>query len=224
MHDSWYRYRFSARAWQITLKLAEAVNSDEEIVLAASELLKLGWTLESAVLNRCQKLIETKALVIQEEILFHLSVAWSKYFQHKFTESWQILDEQVLRSPALCSETPSKSILLLISQANLLRSFLAVLPEDLSNIPPSSDVGPVQAGVKAAQFGYTSLKCYVQYAQQQNGWDFYGQEWNALRHFLSAAVNVARVYLYTAAPREARFFLKEALSAAQKHVSVLRYL
>lgn len=200
------------------------MKSDEELLLAASELLKLGWTLETRVLDRCQELVEKKTLVTQDEIHFFLSLSWSKYFQHKFTESWQILDEKVLRSPALCSETPSKSVLLLISQGNLLRSLLSVLPEELSQISPSNEVGPVQAGVKAAQFAYTSLKCYVQHSHQQNSWDFPGQEWNALRHFLFGAMNVARIYLYTASPREARFFLKEALNAAQKHVSVLRYL
>lgn len=193
-------------------------------MLAASELLKLGWTVDQAVLQRCQELIEKKVLVTQDQILFFISIAWSKYFQHKFTESWQTLDEHVLQSSTFVSESPSKSVLLLISQANLLRSLLMILPEELSHLQPCPDVGPIQAGVKAAQTAYTALKCYVSYAQQQKGWDFYGQEWNVLRHFLVGAISVARIYLYTAAQREARFFLKEALSAAQRHASVLRYL
>ena len=192
-------------------------------MLSASELLKLGWKVENSVLIRCKELIEKNGLVIQEQLLFHLSMAWSQYLQHNFVEAWQILDEQVLLSSTINSESPSKSILLLISQANLLRSLLAVLPEELSHIPPSEDSGPVQAGVKAAQTAYTALKCYIAYAQQQQrGWDYYGQEWNVLGNFLVCAINIARVYLYIAAPREARFFLKEALNASQRHVSVLR--
>jgi hypothetical protein len=150
-----------------------------------------------------------------------LSWAWFQYLQHNFAEAWQILDEQVLQSSSINTESPTKSILLLISQANLLRSLLAVLPEELSHIPPSDDIGPVQAGVKAGQSAYATLRGYVGYAQQY-GWDYYGQEWNILGNFLVAAINISRIYLYIAAPREARFFLKEALNAAQKHVSVLR--
>lgn len=161
-------------------------------------------------------------MALQEQILFLLNKAWSHYFQHNFTESWRILIEQVLTSLAMKSESPSKSILLLISQANLLRSLLVVVPEELSHIPPPTEIGCVQAGAKATQMAYTALKCYVSHAQEQRGWDFYGQEWNVLRHFLVSAISLARVYLYTAAPREARFFLKEALTAAQRHVSVLR--
>lgn len=208
--------------WSLTLKLADLANCDEELVLAASELLKLGSTIEIGILDRCHSLIENKTLIIQDQVHFLLSTAWSKYFQHKFTESLKILDEQVFQSSAMLVESPSKSVLLLISQANFLRCLLAVTPPNLSHIPPSDEIGPIQAGVKAAQTAYTALKCYVSCAQQQPGLDFYGQEWNALRHFLVSAINVARIYLYTAAPREARFFLKEALNAAQKHVSVLR--
>ena len=112
---------------------------------SASELLKLGWKVDSGVLTVCKNLIEKHELLIQDQILFHLSMAWSKYFQHNFAEAWQVLDEQVLQSSVVTTETPSKSVLLLISQANLLRSLLAVLPEELSHIPPSEDTGPVQS-------------------------------------------------------------------------------
>jgi hypothetical protein len=94
-------------------------------------------------------LVEKKELVTQDQLFFHLSWAWFQYLQHNFAEAWQILDEQVLQSSSINTESPTKSILLLISQANLLRSLLAVLPEELSHIPPSDDIGPVQAGVKA---------------------------------------------------------------------------
>ncbi|XP_057379312.1 uncharacterized protein LOC130701372 [Daphnia carinata] len=213
---------FSARAWFLTLRLAESAKCDDEIVLATSELLRLGLKIDSKILLRCQELIENKTVVLQDQILFLLNKAWAQYFQHNFVESWRILEEHVLKSPAIKTESPSKSILLLISQAYLLRSLLVVVPEELSHIPPSSEIGSVQAGVKATQSAYMALKCYVSYAQEQHGWDFYGQEWNALRHFLLSAISLSRIYLYTAAPREARFFLKEALSAAQRHVSVLR--
>lgn len=213
---------FSARAWFLTLRLAESAKCDDELVLAASELLRLGLKIESKILVRCQELIENKAVVLQDQILFLLNKAWAQYYQHNFVESWRIIEEHVLILPAIKAESPSKSMLLLISQANLLRSLLVVVPEELSHIPPSSEIGSVQAGVKATQTAYTALKCYVSYAQEQHGWDFYGQEWNVLRHFLLSAISLSRIYLYTAAPREARFFLKEAMNAAQRHVSVLR--
>lgn len=204
------------------LEWATQAKCDDEIVLAASELLKLGWTLKPEVLKHCHEVVEKEAVIVQDQVLFFISLAWSKYFDEKFTEAWEILSEKVMRSSVLISETPSKSALLLMADANLLRSLLAILPEDLSKIPSSADTGPIQIATKAVQTGYSALKCYVLYAQQQQGWDFYGQEWNVLRNFLETAVILARLYLYTAAPREARFYLKEALNAAQKHVSVLR--
>lgn len=215
----------SARAWTLLQQLAESTNSDDEYVLACSEQLKLGLTLDNDVMIRCKEAVEKKGLILQEQINFHLSLAWSRYHQQEFVECWEILQEKVLNSAALSNEAPSKSVLLLLSQASLLRSLLTIMPEELSHIPVSSgDCGPVQAGVKAAQTAYTAHKCYLSYAQQQQGWDYHGQEWNVLRQFLVSAVNLARIYLYTAAPREARFFLKEALNASQKHVSVLRYV
>lgn len=181
--------------------------------------------MDSGVLLRYQVLVDKKTLSSQEQVHFHLSLAWSKYYQHEFGECWEILQDRVFNSTVLSSSSPSKSGMLLLSQANLLLSLLVVVPVELSQIDSSGEVcetGAIQAGVKAAQNSYTAHKCYLSYAQQQSGWDFYGQEWHVLRLFLVSAVHLARLYLYTAAPREARFFLKEALNAAQKHVSVIR--
>ena len=207
------------------MQAAESANCDEEVLLACSELLKLGRTVDSAVLLRCQSLVEkTTTLAIQDQVLFHLSYAWSKYFQHDFNGCWATLQERVLNSSILTSSSPSKSSLLLLTQAHLLMSLLAVIPSELSQIDSSGDeceTGAIQAGIKATQNSYTAYKCYLSYAQQY-GWDFVGQEWHVLRQFVTSAIHLARLYLYTAAPREARFFLKEALNAAQKHVSVIR--
>lgn len=202
------------------MKIADAAKCDDELVIAASELLRLGLTVDSAIFDRCKDMVEKKQPALQEQIHFHLCLAWFFYYQQKFADCWRVLDEKVLLSPALNAESSSKSILVLIAHANVLRSLLAILPEELSEIPPS-DTGPIQAGLKAAQSSYAALKCYVGYAEQ-NGWDFYGQEWHALRLFLFSAINLARLYVYIAAPREARFFLKEALNTAQRHVCVLR--
>lgn len=215
----------SSRAWSLVLQVADSTNSEEDLVLACAELLKLGHIPESGIMKRCERILEKKTLTAQEMIYFHVAQAWSKYYEQEFTESWEILNDRVLQSPAMSSETPSKSVLLLLSQANLLRSLLTIMPEDLSGIPPSSgEFGPVQTGTKAVQQSYTAHKCYLTYIQHQEGWDFYGQEWLVLRILLTSALHLSRLFVYTGAPREARFFLKEALNTAQKHVSVLRYL
>lgn len=197
---------------------------DEELILAASELLKLGWAIKPEILLYCHEVVEKETVIVHDQILFYIGLAWSNYFEEKFIDAWQILDDKVFKSPILTSETTSKSALLLTADASLLRALLIVMPGDLSKIPQATDTGPIQIATKAVQSSYSALKCYVLYAQQQNGWDFYGQEWNVLRHFLDTAIHLSRLYLYTAAPREARFYLKEALNTAQRHISVLRLL
>lgn len=213
---------FSARAWSISLKLAKtASNSEDEFIVAASELLKCGWSLERSALAQCKEVLDKKILVAQDEILHHLGQAWAKYNQQAFAESWHILQVQVVGSALLTCDPPSKSVLVLQSQAYVLQSLLAIIPCELSGIRHSCDVGPIPAAFKAAHAGYSALKCYSASALH-NGWDFHGQEWYVLHVFLSSAIHLARLYSYSAAPREARFFLKQALNASQKHVLVLR--
>lgn len=72
-----------------------------------------------------------------------------------------------------------------------------------------------------AQSAYTGLKCYVAHAKDAS-WEYHGQEWYVLDVFLTCAVHTARLHVHTSAPREARWYLKEALNAAQQHVLVLR--
>lgn len=204
------------------MKLAQsASNSEDELIIAASELLKCGWLLEPAVLAQCREVLDKKILVTQDEILHHLGLAWAKYNQQAFAESWKILQVQVQGSALLTCDPPSKSVLVLQSQAYVLQSLLTVLPFELSGIRQSCDVGPIPAAFKAAHAGYSALKCYSANAVH-NGWDFHGQEWYVLDVFLASAIHLARLYTYSAAPREARFFLKQALNASQKHVLVLR--
>ena len=74
---------FSMRAWSITLKLATAAsNSEDEFITAASELQRYGTVLEPAVISRCQQVLDKKNLITPlNEVLYHLSGAWSKYSQ-----------------------------------------------------------------------------------------------------------------------------------------------
>jgi len=127
----------------------------------------------------------------------------------------------VLTSAILTSDPPSKSILVLQSEVYVLQSLLAVAPLELSGIRHSMAAAPIQSAYKAAQVGFTAMKYYVANAAEHD-WDFYGQEWYVLRVFLNSALHLARLCIYSAAPREARFFIKQALNASQKHVLVIR--
>lgn len=193
---------------------------DDELVLAASELLRLGLTVDSLIFDRCKEIINKNSLTPQEQTHFHLGLAWFHYYQQQFDECWSILSEKVLRAPALNTDKLSKSLFVEEADAALLSSLLSILPEELGKLP-SLDTNPAQNGVKAFHSSYTALRCYCSNAEQY-GWDFYGQEWNVLRLFLVCAVNASKIYSYIASHREARFFLKEALNAAQRHVCALR--
>ena len=128
---------------------------------------------------------------------------------------------KVLASAILTSDPPSKSILVLQSEAYVLQSLLTVVPPELSGIRHSMEQAPIQAAYKAAQVGFTAMKYYVANAAEHD-WEFYGQEWYVLRVFLNSALHLARLCTYSAAPREARFFIKQALNTSQKHVLVIR--
>ena len=76
----------SVRAWSITLKLAMvASNSEDELIIAASELQKHGTILEPPVLCCCREVLDKKtAITPLNEVLYHLSEAWTKYNQQVF--------------------------------------------------------------------------------------------------------------------------------------------
>ena len=158
------------------------------------------------------------------QVSYHLSRAWSKFNQQSFTESWDILTStHVLESALLTNDVPSKSILLLLSQAYHLKSLLAMLSPQLSPIAVQMDQAPMQAAYRAVETGYTAMRCYVTNAVDHD-WEFDGQEWHVVGVFLTGALHLARLCAYSAAPREARCFIKRALDAAQKHALVVRYV
>ena len=211
----------SARAWLLLLMAAETAKGEDEIILAVSELLKLGWPVERGVFQRCQEDVNRKSVTPQDALYFYISLAWSKYHSEEFKKCWEILDTKVMRSSLFNPSNLSKSLMLLQAEANLIRSLLAVLPFELSPVVSSGENAPVQLASKAALGMFGSFKAYC-ISAQQNGWAFYGQEWHVLWLLVTGSISLSRLYMYSASPREARFFLKEALNASQKHVSILR--
>ena len=217
-----YSHFSSARAWLLLLKAAETAKSEEEIILAVAELLKLSWPVESGVFQRCQDYVNRKEAPQLGALNFYISLAWSKYHSEEFKKCWEILDTKVMRSSLF---TPANlyngSVILLQGEANLIRSLLAVLPFELSPVVSSGENGPVQIASKAALAIYVSFKAYCSNAQH-NGWDFYGREWHVLCLLVTACISLSRLYMYSASPSKARIYLNEALNASQKHVSMLR--
>ena len=201
-------------------KLSVNANVDDEYLISVSELLKRRWIVENSVLQKCEEIIG-KEVLAQDQVLFHLSLAWAKYFQQSFQECWRILYCKVFESPLLNTDLPTKSVLILQAQAHLLHSLLLLLPPNLIQLQLHQSgtpaLGPVSVALKATQGAFTGLKCY-----KTTGWEFYGQEWYVLDVFITCAVYTARLHMYTAAPREARWFVKEALKIAQQHALVLR--
>jgi hypothetical protein len=207
---------FSARAWLLVLKAAETSKSNDELVLAVSELLKLNWNVESEVIQRCKEAVDKKSTLPQDAQYFFVCLAWSKYYNKDFEECCQILETKIPTTGNV-----SKSVMLVQAEAYHLRSLLAMMPPELCPIVPSGDNGPAQMAFKSALASIGSYKAYISVTQKK-GWDFYGQEWHVLCLLVTSCINLSRIYMYTALPREARFFLKEALNATQKHVAILR--
>lgn len=95
----------SVRAWSITLTLAMvASNSEDELITAASELQKCGNVLEPAVVSRCQEVLDKKSAILPlNEVLYHLSVAWTKYNQQVSKPLNNLIDWNLIYSVLLPS-------------------------------------------------------------------------------------------------------------------------
>ena len=78
----------SVRAWTLLQRLsAEASNSEDELLVSVTELLKRRRPVDEAVLRRCQQLATTKSpLLTQDQVALHLALAWSQYHQQSFAE------------------------------------------------------------------------------------------------------------------------------------------
>ena len=207
---------FSARAWLLLLKAAETAKCTDELILAVSELLKLNWNVESEVIQRCKDAVDKKSTLPQDAQYFFVCLAWSKYYQEDFKECCQILETKVP-----ISGNVSKSVMLVQAEAFYIRSLLAMVPPEMHPTVSSNENGPAQMAFKSALACIGSYKAYVSISNKK-GFDFYGQEWHVLSLLVISCVNLSRTYMYSALPREARFFLKEALNATQKHVVILR--
>ena len=196
---------FSFRAWTALHRLSSGANSDEEYLLSVCELLKLRWTPDACVLVKCQEMFdEKKKLVIgQDMVLYYLSLAWSKYYQQSFEDSWRILQARVFGSSLFSTDAPTKSVLVLQAQSYHLQSLLLVLPPAICpqiQWTGRTEVGPgaLYVSVKGTQSGYTGFKCYANHARDNNGvWEFHGLEWYVLGVFITCAVHTARLHLYT---------------------------